>query len=71
VNREQWRLGDRVVSLLAVRLGLTDQDMAELLGVSMAELVPVLRVLYRQRRIDKCWSYTVLSPRSDEERRAA
>jgi hypothetical protein len=71
VTRAQWRLGDRVVTLLRTEIGLEDQDLAGLLEVGMAELVPVLRVLYRQRRIDKCWSYTVLTPRICEERRAA
>ena len=67
----QWRLGDRVVALLGSETGLADQDLAARLGVSVAELVPVLRVLYRQRRIDLCWSYAVAVPRRAEGRRAA
>lgn len=67
----QWRLGRLVEELLADEVALTDQDLAARLQVTTAELVPVLRILYRQRRIDKCWSYTVLAPRAGEGRRAA
>jgi hypothetical protein len=71
VTPAQWRLASRIVTLLASEIGLTDQGLAVLLDVSMAELVPVLRVLYRQRRIDRCWSYTVLVPHAGERRWAA
>jgi transcription initiation factor IIE alpha subunit len=71
VTRDQWRLASRVVAVLADEIGMTDQDLAGYLGVSVADLVPVLRVLYRQGRIDRCWSWTVLPPRVAEERRAA
>jgi hypothetical protein len=71
VTPAQWRLGRRVEDLLAGEIGLADQDLTVLLGVSMAELVPVLRVMYRQRRIDRCWSWTVLAPRADQESRSA
>ena len=67
----QWRLANRIVTLLADEIGLADRDLAVRLDVSMVEVVPVLRVLYRQHRIDRCWSYTVLVPRSGEGRRAA
>ena len=67
----QWRLARRVATLLADKIGLTDQDPAARLDVSMAELRQVLPVMYRQRRIDRCWSYTVFTPRAGEGRRAA
>jgi hypothetical protein len=71
VTPGQWRLADSVVALLADEIGLTDWDLAARLGVSTPDIVPVLRVLYHQRRIDMCWSYTVLVPRIAEGRRAA
>jgi hypothetical protein len=71
VTAAQWRLRSGVEELLAAHIGLTDIDLAALLGVTMAELVPVLRVMYRQRRTDFCWGFIVLTPRGDEGRRAA
>jgi hypothetical protein len=71
VTPAQWRLARRVATLLADEIGLTDQDLTARLNVSMAELRQVLPVMYRQRRIDRCWSYTVLTPHAGEGRRAA
>ena len=71
MNREQWRLADRVVPLLRTEIGMQDHDLAAALEVTAADLRPVLRVLYRQKRIDVCWSYVVLAPSAREGRRAA
>jgi transcription initiation factor IIE alpha subunit len=71
VTPAQWRLARRVATLLADEIGLTDQDLTARLDVSMAELRQVLPVMYRQRRIDRCRSYTVLTPHVGEGRRAA
>ena len=67
----QWRLAPRIVEVLETEIGITDATLAEALGVTTAELVPVLMVLYRQRRIDRCWSWTVSIPGATEGRRAA
>jgi hypothetical protein len=71
VTREQWRLADRVTPVLETEIGMTDTALAEVLSVTVADLVPVLQVLYRQQRVDRCWSWTVSVPRPGEGRRAA
>jgi hypothetical protein len=64
-------VADSVVPLLGAEVGMADGDLAAVPGVSVADLVPILRVLYHLRRIDRCWEYVVLSPSAAEGRRAA
>jgi hypothetical protein len=58
----QWRIAGRAEAIVRRDIGRGDDDLAEMLGVSLTELVTVLRVLYRQKRVDKCWSWTVAPP---------
>jgi len=67
----QWRLGRQIEGILAREIGLTDAALASHLKVTMAELRPVVGVLYRQRRVDLCWGYVVLSSRATAPERAA
>jgi hypothetical protein len=64
-------VADSIVTLLGAAVGMRDGDLAAAPGVSVAGLVPVLRVPCHHRRIDRCWAYVVLSPPTAERRRAA
>ncbi len=55
-------LAARVLAILARDGGRTDDDLARLTGVSPAELSPVIGMLYRQRRADRCGPYVVSIP---------
>lgn len=58
---EQRRLSRRVLEVLAREVGLTDRMLAERLGVTTAELTPVIGMLLGTRRIDRCHDYLVPS----------
>jgi transcription initiation factor IIE alpha subunit len=66
MTRQQWCLARQAEAVLRRDTGRRDDELASAIGVTVAELVPVLKVLYRQRRIDRCWAWTVAPP----ERRA-
>ncbi len=59
----QWQAARRVVAILESDIGRTDHDLAAMLGITVAELRPIVGALYGQRRIDRCWSYCVLPVR--------
>lgn len=58
MNARQWQLARRVPGLLEAELGLTDRQLAERLGVTMAELRAPIAVLIRQGLVDRCWTGT-------------
>ena len=58
---EQRRLSRPVLEVLARELGLTDRMLAERLGLTIAELRPVIGMLLRTRRIDRCHEHLVPS----------
>jgi transcription initiation factor IIE alpha subunit len=66
-----WALMRRILSTLADDDGLADAEIAEQLGVPLADVRQAARILYRQRRIDMCAGYMVAAPSADEGRRAA
>jgi transcription initiation factor IIE alpha subunit len=66
-----WALMRRILALLADDDGLADADMAEQLGVPLADVRQAARILYRQRRTDFCQGFIVLAPPVGEGRRAA
>src|ERR1700728_2331054 len=55
-------LGRRVLEILGRDAGRTDADLAALLGVTEAELSPVIGMLYRQGRADRCGPWIVPAP---------
>ncbi len=66
-----WALMRQIQSLFADNDGLADAEIAERLGVPLADVRQAARILYRQRRIDMCAGYMVAVPSSAEGRRAA
>jgi hypothetical protein len=66
-----WALMRRILALLAEDDGLADAELAERLGATLADVQRAARILYHQRKLDRCWSFNVLTPRSGEGRRAA
>lgn len=71
----QWRMARRVLEVLTAEVGMTDHALARRLGVTEAELRPVVGALIRQHRADSCWTgtegYVVLSAASAQEVSAA
>lgn len=57
-----WRLASRVEAIVRRDIGRQDDELAERFGIPLAEVVPIPRVMYRQRRVDGCWSWTVAPP---------
>ena len=49
-----WALMRRIIALLADDDGLADAEIAEQLGVPIADVRQAARILYRQRRTDYC-----------------
>jgi transcription initiation factor IIE alpha subunit len=66
-----WALMRRILSVLADDDGLADAEIAEQLGVLLADVRQAARILYRQRRIDMCGGYMVAVSSSTEGRPAA
>ena len=66
-----WALMRLILSVLADDDGLADAELAEQLGVPVADVRQAARILYRQRRIDMCAGYMVAVSSSAEGRRAA
>jgi hypothetical protein len=66
-----WALMRHILSLLADDDGLADAQVAEQLGVPLADVRQAARILYRQRRIDICAGYVVAAPSRAEGRSAA
>jgi len=66
-----WALMRLILSRLAGDDGLADAELAEQLGVPLADVRQAARILYQQRRIDMCAGYVVAVPSSTEGRRAA
>jgi hypothetical protein len=55
-------LAARVLAALREHNGLADGDLADLLGVSVPELSPVIGRLYRRGLVDRCARYLVPTP---------
>lgn len=59
-----WRLVGAIPELLAVEVGLTDDQLARQFGAAEADVRRAVAILYRQDRVDRCWtgteSYAVL-----------
>jgi hypothetical protein len=70
LTSQQLDLAGNALGVLAVDLGRTDADLAEILGVTMSELRSVVGWLYGTRRADRCREYVVAVP-VREGRRAA
>jgi transcription initiation factor IIE alpha subunit len=64
VTPAQWRLSRRVLEVLAAKTALTDHQIAERLGVSAAELRPVLGMLLGRRQLERCGDYLTLVSQS-------
>lgn len=58
----QWRLSRRALEVVAGQVGLTDLMLAERLGVTLAELRPVLGMLLGRGKIERAGDYLVLGP---------
>jgi transcription initiation factor IIE alpha subunit len=72
VNARQWQQRRQVLALLADQIGMTDAAIAAELGVTIAELRPVLGALYGQHRIDFAAGYAFLPvPATGQEAKAA
>lgn len=66
-----WRLMRHILALLGAADGLADAEIAEQLGVPLADVQQAARILYRQRRIDMCAGYVVVVPSHAEGGSAA
>jgi hypothetical protein len=66
-----WALMRRILTLLAGNDGLSDAELAALTCATAAEVRQAARILYHQRKLDRCWDYNVLPARARRERRAA
>jgi hypothetical protein len=62
VTPEQWRLVRRAETVLQQETGCRDDELAGLLEVAVVDLRPVLGAMYRMRRVDRCWAWTVAPP---------
>lgn len=72
MTREQWQQTRAAEQLLTSEIALTSEDLAGRLGLDHAAVRVILGVMYRQRRVDRCGNYVVLTPRpAVEGRRAA
>lgn len=72
MNARQLQQGRKVLRLLATSVAMTDQVIAAELGITLAELRPVLGGLYGQHRIDFAVGYAFLSvaPAAEEVKAA-
>jgi hypothetical protein len=61
----------RILGLLGDDDGLADAEIAERLGVPIADVRQAARILYRRHRTDFCQGFIVLAPQAGEGRRAA
>jgi len=64
----QPALAPRVLAILARDIARRDEDLAAELGVSLGELSPVIGLLYRQQRADRCAGYLVAVPPAEHVR---
>jgi hypothetical protein len=60
----QWRLSRQVVVILSADPGRTESDLAGRLGVTLAELRPVVGMLIGRGRLERCWDCLVLGPKA-------
>ena len=56
----QWRLRKPALDTVATSVGLDDSQLASLLGVTAAELRPVVGYLIGTRQLDVCHGYLVI-----------
>jgi hypothetical protein len=63
VTPAQWRLADRVLAELDREIGLEGDDLGRRLNVTVAELRPVIGVLFRRDKVTRCWGYICAVPR--------
>jgi predicted short-subunit dehydrogenase-like oxidoreductase (DUF2520 family) len=66
-----WGLMRLILSVLADDDGLADAELAERIGVPLADVRQAARILYRQRRVDMCAGYVVAVLSRAEGRSAA
>ena len=62
LTSQQLDIAVNALDVLAVDLGRTDADLAEILGVGMAELRVAAGWLYGTRRADRCRESLVADP---------
>ncbi len=55
----QWRLSRDVIDLVTAEKALTEEQVAEQLGVSVAELHPVIGMLVGRKMVDRAGDYLV------------
>ncbi len=66
-----WALMRLILSVLVDDDGLADAEIAERLGVPIADVRQAARILYRQRKADYCVGRIVLVPSAIKGGRAA
>jgi hypothetical protein len=66
-----WALMRAILAELADNDGLTDPELAGRLCATVAEIRQAARILYHQRKLDRCWQYNVMPARARQGRRAA
>jgi hypothetical protein len=64
VTPAQWRLSRRTLEAIAREGGLGDRMLAERLGVTVAELRPVLGMLLGRGKVQRCDDYLVIVPQA-------
>ena len=62
MTRDQWQLSRRALDVLAGDVGLTARMLAERLGVTAAELRPVLGMLLGRSKVERAGDYLILAP---------
>ena len=65
----QWRMCRQIVAILEQDTGRTDADLTIML-TAPAAVRQTVAILYRQRKVDRCWDYVVL-PRQLARRESA
>lgn len=61
----------QIPSVLAHDVARTDAELAAIMHVSVGEVRTAVAILYRQRRVDRCWRWVVLAPVAADEATAA
>ena len=66
-----WALMRAILAELAGGDGLTDAELAERLAAAVADVRQAARILYHQRKLDRCWQYNVRAGKAHGQRTAA
>jgi hypothetical protein len=59
LGSQQWRMAARITTILGAGPGLTDDQLAEQLGVTSSELRPVVGMMLGRGLVQRCDSYLV------------